>query len=152
MTNRPNPKNEPIYFLPSPNEILENWIQPFEMFVKPETNTVIINVQPEAVDNLAVAMVQEFGMVLQHYPELIDKFLFSVHLKFQQIANSELYFSEEEWKSNPKYFRWFHRLSAFGVMLFFLHDNEARFFSLQEICLRMVNCSLKKRLTTKILL
>ena len=128
MTNRPNLPNEPIYFVASDDEIVGNWEQSFELLAKEENNAIVIDIQPELVENLDVITVQEFVMVLQHYPELIDKFLFSIKLKFTEIADSELYFPEEEWKSNPKYYRWFHQMSKFGVVLFFLHDSESRFF------------------------
>ena len=128
MTNRPNKSNEPIFFVAPDDEIIENWEETFELLSKEENNTLVIDIQPELVENLDVITVQEFVMVLQHYPELIDKFIFSLKLNFPEITGSELYLPEEHWKNDPKYYRWFHKMNSFGVMLFFLHDSESRFF------------------------
>ena len=87
-----NSPTEPIYFVPIGDPIIESWKQPFEMLAKQENHTLVMDISPESIENMGVATVQEFVMVLQHYSELIDKFMFSLKLKFLQIADSELYF------------------------------------------------------------
>ncbi|MBS4028689.1 MAG: hypothetical protein KGZ58_08625 [Ignavibacteriales bacterium] len=117
----------PIYLVQPGNPLIAQWKQPFEAFARKDIHTFTIDVPPEAVDEMDVAMPQQLVIALQHYPHLIDKFLFSLELKFQQIAGSELYYQEDDWKSDDKYHRWFCKMGQFPLVLFFLHDREARF-------------------------
>lgn len=121
---------KPFFFVQPDDPIVGKCGKLFEMMAAPDMHTLNLDVPPEVVDGEEVAMLQEIMMALQHYPHLIDKMLFAVKLRFTQIADSKLYFQDSDWKGDPKYWRWFHKMGSFPLVFFLLHDNEARLYTL----------------------
>ncbi|MEK6615430.1 MAG: hypothetical protein AABZ32_04865, partial [Bacteroidota bacterium] len=125
------PPDNPIYFMEQGNPAIAQWKQAFEMFSRKDAHTFTLIVPPDVVEEgKNVRMIQEMIVALQHYPHLIDKFIFAVELKFQQIADSELYYQKDDWKTDSKYYRWFCKMGTFPLVLFFLDDKDARLYTL----------------------
>ena len=79
-------------------------------------------------------MPQEVIIALQHYPQYIEQMLFSFGFKFEEIADGELYLHELDWKGNPKYMRWFHRMGDFPLSLFLSTITMLAFMCLPVTC------------------
>src|SRR6202012_5799843 len=97
MNNLPN---TPIYLMEPGNPTIARWQQVFETFAAQDKHTLNLSVPPDVVEDKEVAMLQELIIALQHYPHLIEKFLFAIELQFQQIAHSQLYFEKDIWKAD----------------------------------------------------
>ncbi len=120
----------PIYLIPKSDPSVKQWEQAFTYFEAPEIDTFTIDVYEELVAFKHVAMVQEMITALQHYPHLIEKMMFSIDFKFTEIEDSNLYLPEDCWKSEPKYYQWFAELSKLPIMVFFINDEDARYYTL----------------------
>ncbi len=125
-----SPANQPRYFVPANHPFVATWKPLFDQFSKPDIHTFTFTVNPEIIDTQDVASVQQLGFAIQHQHHLIEKFVFAVNFKFRQIADSELYYQEQDWKSDPRYYTWFHKLSTQPHLLFFIQDHDARFYFL----------------------
>ena len=69
-------------------------------------------------------------IALQHYPDLFDPLIFSFDFAFEKNSNSKERYAGHEWK-NESGIKWFVQLAnAFPAALFFINDNDARFFTL----------------------
>ena len=121
---------QPIYLVPKGDEAIKQWKHAFELFAAPYKHTFTIDVYEELVEGKHVAMVQEMISVLQHYPHLIEKMLFALEFKFTEVEDSNLYLPDECWKADPRYYRWFAELSKLPIMVFFINDEDARYYTL----------------------
>jgi hypothetical protein len=119
-------KTEPRYLISAKNPMIKEYRQVMKMLGEPDKHTLIIDFPPDVIDKQDPGQVNELVLVMQHYPELIEKYLFGFKLKFPEVADSELYLGEEVWGSEPKYLRWFQKLSVCPVALFFIHDEAMR--------------------------
>ena len=127
MSNQPD---KPIYLIAPGDPVIEKYKPAFDAFGRDDMHTFTFTVDPEHVDTMQVAMLQEMIAALQHFPHRIDKWLFTVGFNFTQVAHSKLYYQKLDWKSNPKYYRWFCKMGTFPLTIFFLNDSDARFYSL----------------------
>lgn len=128
--NTMDASDQPFYFIPASDPLVAQWKSVFEMFTNPNNHTVELTINPDIVDGMDVAYLQEMSFALQHYPEVLEKFVFAVRFKFTQIADSELYYPDIEWKTQTKYYEWFFRLSAQPHLLFLIEDHDARMYFL----------------------
>ena len=125
-----NSTNQPIYFIPPGHPDIAYWENVFVAFTDSETHTLNLTINPETVDTLDVARIQQLSFAIQHQHALIEKFVFAINFNFRQVSGGELYYQELDWKSELKYYNWFFRMSSQPHLLFFIEDHDARFYFL----------------------
>ncbi len=121
---------KPVYLAPASEPFIKEYDELFRRFAEKDMHTLILTVNTDSVYGGDVAMLQQILMALQHQPHLIEKLLFCLEIKFTLIEDSDIYIPETYWKTEAVYYRWFHKLSASPLMLFFLNDEDARFYLL----------------------
>ena len=126
MSNQP----KPFYLVPANEPFLKSYDSLFTRFAEPEMHTLNLDVYTKLVEAGDVGGVQQLIIALQHQPHLIEKMIFALNLKFTEIEDSQLYIPAQIWKADPSYLYWFRKLANSPVMLFFLNDEDARFYTL----------------------
>lgn len=126
MSNQP----KPFYLVPANEPFLRSFDALFTRLAEPEMHTLIMEVHTKLVDAGDVAGLQQVIMALQHQPHLIEKMIFALDLQFTEVEGSQLFIPAEAWKGDATYMHWFRKLADSPVMLFFLHDEDARFYTL----------------------
>lgn len=121
---------KPFYIVPADEPFLKNYDALFTRFAEPEMHTLTLEVYTRMVETGEVAGVQQLIMALQHQPHLIEKMIFALDLKFTEVEDSQLYIPDEIWKVDTSYLYWFCTLANSPVMMFFLHDEDERFYTL----------------------
>ncbi len=125
------PQNEkPVYLAPASEPFMREYDEIFSWFSKEEIHTLELTIDTYSVYEGKVAMLQQLIMALQHQPHLIEKLFFCLDLKFTLIEDSGIHIPASSWKKDTAYYRWFHKLSATPLMIFFLNDEDARFYML----------------------
>ena len=120
----------PFYLVPATEPFLKNYDELFVRFAANDMHTLILEVPTSMVEGGEIASVQQLIMALQHKPYLIEKMIFAIDLRFTEIEGSELYIPTEVWKTDPAYLHWFSAFAACPMLLFFLNDEDARFYTL----------------------
>ena len=128
VNHKKAPNNKPIYMTDKNDPQLEEYKEYFDYCLQHGVGTIKVDAPPEAVDTGDVYYVQQMVLALQHYPSLIEQCIFAIDILFEQVADSELYFPEEHWKTEHTYYKWFNNLNSLPVILFFLRDQDARFY------------------------
>jgi hypothetical protein len=121
---------QPIYMIQRGDARLNEYRPVFDQLDDNEIHTLNIEVSPIDVEECATGGVQEMLMCLQHYPHLVSKMLFSVNFKFREGDNDENVIADEVWKNDPKYYKWFQEMMGTPFVLFFIADEDARFYAL----------------------
>ncbi|MEP7252237.1 MAG: hypothetical protein ABI683_07645 [Ginsengibacter sp.] len=121
---------KPVYLAPTNEPFVTAYDELFDRFSDENIHTLSMTVQTDLVYEGNIAMLQELIMALQHKPHLIEKLLFCLDIKFTAIEDSNIFIPDIYWKRDAAYYRWFHKLSASPVMLFFINDEDARFYLL----------------------
>lgn len=118
----------PVYLVKPGDPLLAAWKENMDMFGKKEFTNMVIEVPPDAIKGPDVQMMQELVMVMQHYPVIAEKFLFSVTFSFPEIEGSDLYFPQQAWKNDPAVQHWFFKMNSLPNTVFFINDSECRMF------------------------
>lgn len=121
---------KPVYLAPATEPFVTAYDELFDRFSHENIHTLSMTVQTDLVYEGNIAMLQELVMALQHKPHLIEKLVFCLDIKFTAIEDSNIFIPDIYWKRDAGYYRWFHKLSASPVMLFFINDEDARFYLL----------------------
>lgn len=119
-----------IYLLEPTDPAIEKNSDLFLHLHREDAPTLDIDVPVSDVEAGNVAGIQHLLMAMQHYPQLIGKMLFSFNFRFTEVLNSQLYIPEMHWKTDPMYYKWFQKLIAIPFILFFIADEDARFYAL----------------------
>jgi hypothetical protein len=122
-------KNQPLYLVPATDPMIKSWEPAFLQLEKGNLD-LAFNVNPTAVSGDEVASIQQMVIALQHYPHLIEKMLFAIVIHFRLVDDVEIQLSEDEWKTNPQVYRWFQQMHQLPLMIFFIKDHDARFYTL----------------------
>lgn len=125
-----NNQNSPIYIIPQDHPAIQTYQAVFEQLAMQHTNTLSMTVHEDTVKGGDVAMIQELLLALQHYPHLIEKMILAIDLHFTEIEDSDVYLPTSYWKSEAIYHQWFHKMLNLPIVIFFLHDEDARFYCL----------------------
>lgn len=125
------PQNEkPVYLTPASEPFIKQYDEMFARFAEKDKHTLVLTVHSDMVYESEVGMLQQIIMALQYQPHLIEKLLFCLDIKFTTTKDSDIFIPESYWKRDAAYYRWFYKLAASPVMLFFINDEDARFYSL----------------------
>lgn len=123
-------EEKPIYLAPATEAFITAYDELFLRFSDESIHTLSMTVQTDLVYEGNIAMLQQMIMALQHKPHLIEKLVFCLNIKFTAIEDSNIFIPDIYWKTDAAYYRWFNKLSASPVMLFFINDEDARFYML----------------------
>jgi len=121
--------DSPFYITPPNAALNKNYESMFSAFGQEDQNTLLLEVSEELIEKGSAGFLQNLLAALQHHPHLIEKMIFSIKLKFVE-KGTHMEFPENYWKFNPEYYRWFHKLSQAPVAIFFLEDEDSRFYTL----------------------
>jgi hypothetical protein len=122
--------NEKWYMLPIGDPAIEANRELFTKMEAAETHTLRFKVTLDDVKAGRCGEIQRVMMALQHYPHLIEKMLFCLEFDFVEDYETEIAVPEEAWKGDPMFFHWFQTMMGTPFMLFFIADEDARFYSL----------------------
>ena len=123
-------KVKPLYFIAANDPLVAQYGEVFKQFAVEDKHTLIMSIDKDMVLNGDVAEMQQMIMALQHHPQLIEKMILSIEVKFVEIEDSEIYLKETYWKQERAFQTWFNKLMSFPVMLFFLSDADSRVMAL----------------------
>ncbi|MEO6221501.1 MAG: hypothetical protein ABIO81_13795 [Ginsengibacter sp.] len=123
-------KEKPVYLAPATEPFISEYDEMFLRFAENDKHTLVLQIHTDMVYKGEVGMVQQIIMALQYQPHLIEKMLFCLDLKFTNIEDSGLFIPPSYWKTDVAYYRWFHKLASSPLILFFINDEDARFYTL----------------------
>lgn len=125
-----NSTTSPLYFLAPGNPVIDNYRTTFLQFDELESQTLSLNIHHSMIKQQDTSIVQQLVMSLQHYPELIHKLLFSLEFTFTEKEGSDLHLARRIWKLDSDYYQWFYNLQSHPFMLFFIHNEDERYYAL----------------------
>jgi hypothetical protein len=123
-----NAASKPIYMLPPGSASIAKFRTDFALMANSAKNTFHISVPPDVVEQQDVSYLQDIVAHLQHFPQLIEKFIFALVIDF--LDHDKIKMPEDRWKGFHTPMRWFARLQSLPCMIFFLQDADARAYTL----------------------
>jgi hypothetical protein len=126
--NKIEKDKQPIYLIPPGDKRIEDFKLNYGLLANRNTHTVTMNIPVEAVNKSDVFMLQEIIMLLQHYPKMIEKWIFSIEIVF--LNRDEIEMQEDDWKGMHPPMRWFNKLNSMPAAIFFIQDSDARAYML----------------------
>jgi hypothetical protein len=122
--------NTPVYIIPKDAPEIDAYRETFKYLDDNKCQGLTLCVHQDMVKDGEVMMLQEMIPAMQHYPQIIEQMILGIELKFTEIEDSGIYFPDSYWKREVEYYRWFHKMFDMPLVLFFLHDEDARFYCL----------------------
>lgn len=123
-----DPVLKPVYLIEPGDELINKFRTQWGMMASSERNKLVLNVPAFMVQKGEVAMLQQLVMQLQHFPKMIEKWLFSIELRFADAASIPL--QEADWKGVPEPMRWINTMMSLPCIIFFLEDRDVRAYAL----------------------
>jgi len=121
-------EDRPKYFLSPNDKKIEDFRKTMGMLAHSDHNTIVLDISMNDVEAGVAAVAQELVLALQHFPKLMEKYIFSVETDFVDSDGTQV--PVDDWKENREVMKWFVTLNSFPVMIFFLNDPETRSFCL----------------------
>jgi len=122
--------DQPNFLLPPDHPSIRKWQPWLQDFIYTQKEYVQLTLTPTEVRIGSVGAIQEMLLALQHFPNLIEKFIFSVDIQFQKTDHNPECYEGHQWK-DEKAMGWYFKLAAaFPAVIYFIPDNDARFFTL----------------------
>ena len=75
-------KNTPLYLVPETDPIVKQYASVFKQLEEGDKK-IVLDVEPSAVNEGHVAMVQQMVIAMQHYHHLIEKAIFGISFNFK---------------------------------------------------------------------
>ena len=122
-------RETPFYIAPPHDSLIKQYEHLLTSFELENKDTLILEMPEDLVEKGSVSAITDLLKALQHKPNMIEKMLFSFKINFTETGTG-LPFPESYWKSNPGYYRWFHKLAQAPLAMFFLEDDDCRFYTL----------------------
>jgi hypothetical protein len=122
-------RETPFYIAPPHHSLIKQYEDLLTSFELENKDTLILEMPEHLVKKGSVSAITDLLKALQHKPNMIEKMLFSFKINFTETGTG-LPFPETYWKLNPEYYRWFHKLAQAPIAMFFLEDDDCRFFTL----------------------
>jgi hypothetical protein len=122
-------RETPLYIAPPTDALIKQYDHLFTSFELENKDTLILEISEELVEKGSVSAIIDLLKALQHKPHMIEKMLFSFKINFVE-KDTRIAFPESYWKSERQYYRWFHKLSQAPLAMFFLEDDDCRFYTL----------------------
>lgn len=122
------PEQSPNYLVAPGDERIAKFPRDYGMLARSETKTMTISVPMDVVKSYNVYYLQEIIMLLQHFPRMIEKWIFAIEIQFKN--QDGIAMGEDDWKGHAIPARWFHKLGSLPCMIFFIEDLDARHYML----------------------
>ncbi|MGN6531591.1 MAG: hypothetical protein ACTHK0_07550 [Ginsengibacter sp.] len=122
-------KETPYYIAPPTGSLVTQYENLFNSFEVENKDTLILEMSEDLVEKGSVSGILDLLKALQHKPHLIEKMLFAFKINFVE-KGTRLPFPESYWKNESQYCRWFHKLFQAPLAMFFLEDEDCRFYTL----------------------
>ncbi len=122
-------RETPLYITPANDSLIKQYDHLFTSFELENKDTLILKMSEELVEKGSVSAILDLLKALQHKPHMIEKMLFSFKINFVE-KGTGMAFPESYWKSDRQYYKWFHKLSQAPLAIFFLEDEDCRFYTL----------------------
>jgi hypothetical protein len=122
-------RETPFYIAPPHDSSVKQYDDLLTSFELENKDTLILEMPEDLVEKGSVSAITDLLKALQHKPHMIEKMLFSFKINFTE-KGTGLIFPESYWKSDVKYYKWFHKLAQAPLAMFFLEDDDCRFFTL----------------------
>ena len=122
--------NTPVYLIPENSPEINEFRELFKYLEDNNSQSLTLNVHEEFVLGGEVMMLQQLLGAMQHFPQIIEQMILGIELKFTEIEDSEIYLPESYWKTEVKYYSWFNNMFNMPIVIFFLHDEDSRFYCL----------------------
>ncbi len=122
------PAHSPNYLITPGNKLIADFKLNYGLLASSERKTLTISIPQDVVRKMDVYYLQEIIMLLQHYPKMIEKWIFAIEVSFTNELKNPL--DEDDWKGHEIPVRWFHKLNSLPCMIFFIEDHDARSFML----------------------
>lgn len=123
-----DPKKKPIYLLQPGDEGIQKFKNDFGLMAHSSKHTITMDVPVEVVQKQDVFYFQDIIARLQHFPGLIEKYIFAFDIKF--LDTHGIAMPPDEWKGYAHPMRWLNKLNSLPCAIFFIHDYDARGFAL----------------------
>ncbi len=122
-------RETPLYIAPPNDSLIKKYDDLFTSFELEKKDTLILEIPEDVVEKGGVSAITDLLKALQHKPHIIERMLFSFKMNFVE-KGTGLPFPESYWKSKGEYYRWFQKLAQAPLAMFFLEDDDCRFFTL----------------------
>lgn len=123
------PKEQsPLYLMPPDDKRVESFPLSYGMLASSDKHTLTISVPQDVVRMGDTAMIQELIMQLQHFPKMIEKWIFAIDISITK--HDDIAMEEDEWKGHAVPMKWFNKLNSLLCAIFFIQDSDARAYML----------------------
>jgi hypothetical protein len=122
-------RETPYYIAPPTDSLIKQYDKLFNSFELENKDTLIVEIPEEIVEKGSVSAILDLLKALQHKPHMIERMLFSFKINFIE-KGTGIAFPESYWKYERQYYRWFHKLLEAPLAIFFLEDDDSRFYTL----------------------
>jgi hypothetical protein len=120
--------DRPLYLIDPNDKRVSSFVANYGLMADKANKFLVLNVPLDVVQEGQVMMIQEIVMVMQHYPKMLEKMLYSLSLQFTTEYGSVL--EDNDWKGVEQYVRWIHGFYTLPAVYFFLADHDARSYFL----------------------
>jgi hypothetical protein len=118
----------PFYAKPPGDIIVKNFKDKMRMLSNAKNHTLNLQYGMEQIKEMDTSYYQELIMGLQHFPKLIEKFIFAFKIEISD--KDEKVMDEIDWKGHAIPMRWHFALSNCPCAIFFLEDHDSRAYVL----------------------
>lgn len=122
-------RETPLYIAPPNDSLITKYDDLFTSFELEKKDTLILEMPEDLVEKGSVSAITDLLKALQHKPHMIEKMLFSFKMNFVE-KGTGMSLPESYWKCNVEYYRWFRKLAQAPLAMFFLEDDDCRFYTL----------------------
>ncbi len=123
-----DPKKSPLYLLPPGSPQVTAFSTQYGMIANSYYRTLTISVPMDVVKSGDVHTIQEIVLSLQHYPKLIEKWIFSIDVQF--LNRNDIPMQDLDWKGVSFPMLWFNTMLKLPCTIFFIKDPDARSYIL----------------------
>ena len=123
-----DPKSRPHYLIDPADSSIETFRLNYGMLASSDKHTLTVSVPQEVVKQGDTFMLQELIMQLQHFPKMIEKWIFAIDVEI--VKELDIAMTDDEWKGHAVPVKWFRKLNSVPCIIFFIHDHDARAYML----------------------
>lgn len=123
-----DPAIKPIYLIDPADTQVNEFRHGYGLMASSDRHTMVISVTMEVVRNGEVGLIQKLIMQLQHFPKMIEKWIFAIKTKF--LNQDSIPMQDSDWKGVDVPMSWFRKMSTLPCTIFFLEDHDARGYAI----------------------
>jgi len=119
---------KPLYFIPPGDKLVKDFKLNFGMFAKSDFSGPSIVIGKDNLAEMNPNYIEQMFMSLQHYPLLIEKMLYSIHIIFKDEQGNPI--PDINWKGHEEPIKYLNLLYRLPCSLFFFNDRDVRSYIL----------------------